>query len=102
MRYGEFHSYVIEPEMFGMKRCDKQEIVGGTPQENAAITKAILSGEQGPRRDAVVLNSAAAIYLARPGITLQDAVVMAKDAIDSGKALAQLERFIALSGGAAR
>ena len=67
------------------------------PQENAAITQEILSGKPGPRRDAVLLNSAAAIYIARPHLSIADALVVARDTIDSGKALAQLERFATLS-----
>jgi anthranilate phosphoribosyltransferase len=97
----QFKSYVIEPEQFGFKRCKKEDLVGGSPAENAAITRAILSGETGPRRDAVLLNSAAAIHIARPEVSMADAVSIAKDIIDSGKALKQLDQFIRLSAGAA-
>ncbi|MDR1159341.1 MAG: anthranilate phosphoribosyltransferase [Syntrophomonadaceae bacterium] len=99
VREGVFKSYVIEPEMFGMKRCRKEELVGGTPMENAAITRDILAGKLGPKRDAVVLNSAAAIYLARPDYTMTQAVSLAQDVIDSGAAMKQLDRFITLSMG---
>jgi anthranilate phosphoribosyltransferase len=88
---------VIEPEQFGFKRCKKEDLVGGSPQENAAISRAILSGEPGPKRDSVLLNSAAAIHIARPDVSIQDAVKIAAETIDSGKALKQLEQFIALS-----
>jgi anthranilate phosphoribosyltransferase len=97
VRRGDFKSYTITPEQFGFKRCKKEELVGGTPEENARITWSILGGEQGPRRDAVVLNSAAALYIARPELGLQQAIVVAQDMLDSGKALAQLESFITLS-----
>ncbi|MCL2107087.1 MAG: anthranilate phosphoribosyltransferase [Oscillospiraceae bacterium] len=97
LRDGRFRPYVLEPELLGLRRCQKEELTGGTPQENAAITRAILSGEPGPRRDAVALNSAAAIHIARPEISLREAVALANEIIGSGKALAQLERFIALS-----
>jgi anthranilate phosphoribosyltransferase len=97
VRNGRFKSYDIHPEDFGFKRCDKSELLGGTPAESARITRAILSGDQGPRRDAVVMNSAAAIYVARPELTLSEAAVIAEEQLDSGTALAQLERFIALS-----
>lgn len=97
VRHGKFESYVITPEDFGFKRCSKDELIGGTPQENAAITRAILTGEKGPRRDAVVLNSAAAIHLARPEVSYEEGVKLAQELIDSGEAQAQLERFIALS-----
>jgi anthranilate phosphoribosyltransferase len=73
--------------------------VGGSPAENAVITRAILEGKPGPQRDAVLLNSAAAIHIARPALSLDDALQLARETIDSGKALAQLERFIALSNG---
>jgi anthranilate phosphoribosyltransferase len=98
-RNGEFKSYVIEPEQFGFKRCKKEDLVGGTPAENAAISRAILSGEKGPKRDAVLLNSAAAIHIAKPEYSIADAIGIAKETIDSGKALKQLEQFITLSKG---
>jgi len=97
LRDGELKSYVIEPEQFGFSRCKKEELMGGSPEENAHITKEILSGAKGPKRDAVLLNSAAAIHIASPRINIKDAIEIAADTIDSGKALAQLERFITLS-----
>lgn len=97
VREGTFTSYTIKPEQFGFRRCKKEELVGGAPAENARITRDILSGIKGPKRDAVVFNSAAALYIARPSLTIQDAVHIAEETIDSGKALEQLERFIALS-----
>jgi anthranilate phosphoribosyltransferase len=92
---------VIEPEQFGFSRCKKEDLVGGVPAENAQITRNILEGKTGPKRDAVLLNSAAAIHVARPGVPITDAIEIARETIDSGKARDQLERFIALSGGAA-
>ncbi len=97
VREGRFRSYVVTPEELGLKRCDKAALVGGTPKENAQITLDILSGKMGPKRDAVLLNSAGAIYIARPELTLQDAVAVAAETIDNGKAKKQLEQFIALS-----
>ena len=93
---GEFLSYVITPEQFGFTRCSKNELIGGSPRDNAQIALAILKGEKGPRRDAVVLNSAAAIHIAK-GISIEDAIREAQEVIDSGKALAQLEQFAALT-----
>ena len=93
---GEFLSYAITPEQFGFTRCSKDELTGGSPQDNAQIALAILKGEKGPRRDAVVLNSAAAIHIAK-GISIEDAIREAQEVIDSGKALAQLEQFAALT-----
>ena len=63
-RDGWFKSYTITPEDFGFARCTKQDLVGGTPEENAAITRAILGGEQGPKRNAVLMNAGAALYIA--------------------------------------
>jgi anthranilate phosphoribosyltransferase len=97
VRDGEFKSYVIEPEDFGFTKCKKEELVGGSPEENAAITKDILSGVKGPKADAVILNSAAAIYIARPELGMEGAVKKAKEVIESGAALAQLEKFVKLS-----
>jgi len=97
VRNNEFRKYIIEPEQFGMVRCRKEDLTGGTPQENAEITLSILRGETGPKRDAVVLNSAAALYVANSSLTLQDAINKVQETIDSGKALKQLERFVALS-----
>jgi anthranilate phosphoribosyltransferase len=100
LRNGELKSYVIEPEQFGFSRCKKEELSGGTPPENARITRDILSGTKGPKRDAVLLNAAAAIHIARPEVSMKEGIGIAADAIDSGKALAQLEQFISLSRGA--
>lgn len=97
VRNGRFKSYDIRPEDFGFKRCDKSELTGGTPAQNAVITKAILEGEKGPRRNAVIMNSAAAIYVARPELSLAAAAELAEQTIDSGIALSQLNRFIQLS-----
>ncbi|MDR1429281.1 MAG: anthranilate phosphoribosyltransferase [Spirochaetaceae bacterium] len=97
VRNGSFKSYVIEPEQFGFRRCGKEDLEGGSPDENAGITRDILSGKPGPRRDAVLLNSAAAIYIARPSLSMTGALEAAREAIDSGRAGEQLERFVALS-----
>ena len=93
---GTFEEYVITPEEFGMTRCTKEELVGGTPQENAEITKEILAGKKGPARDAVVLNAAAALHVAKE-IPMQDAVKLAEELIDSGKAQKKLEEFVSLT-----
>lgn len=90
----EFKSYVIRPEDLGLTRCNKEDLVGGTPQENAAIVNDILSGAKGPKTDVVLLNAGAAIYLASDGITLKDGIEKARDIIVSGKAKEQLEKFI--------
>lgn len=97
VRNGNFRKYTIEPEQFGMARCSKEALLGGTPEENAEITRAILSGEKGPKADAVILNSAAALYVANPSLTMEEAVGKVKEVIDSGKGMEQLENFIRLS-----
>ena len=96
VREKEFASYVLTPEQFGMERCRKEELTGGTPEENAEIARRILNGEKGPKRNAVVLNSAAALHITK-GISMEDAVVQVQELIDSGKAREQMEAFIALS-----
>ena len=97
VRDGFIKTYDIEPEQFGIERCKKEDLLGGTPAENAEITRKILSGEKGPRRNAVLLNSAAAIHIAKPDVSIKDGIAIAASAIDSGKASEQLKRFIALS-----
>lgn len=91
---GELKEYEIDPRDYGFELCDKSELVGGTPEENAAITRAILSGkERGGKRTAVLLNSAAALHVAKD-IPYADAINLAAEIIDSGKAEAKLEEFI--------
>ena len=98
IKNGVFHSYTVTPEQFGFTSCGKNELQGGTPQENAEITKAVLSGrELGPKRSAVLLNAGAALYVAGRADTLEAGVKMAQEAIDSGKAQEKLEQFIAYS-----
>lgn len=94
IRNGWFKTYVIEPEMFGFSKCDKSALTGGDPKENAEITLSILKGESGPRRDAVLLNSAAAIYTAGKAESMEQAVKIAADVIDSGRAMDKLSEFI--------
>ncbi|MCM1157812.1 MAG: anthranilate phosphoribosyltransferase [Bacteroidales bacterium] len=97
IREGKLETYVIEPEQYGMKKCDKEELKGGNPEENAKITKAILNGEKGAKRNAVVLNAAACIYIAKKADTMKDAVKMAEEAIDSGKAMEVLKQFVMMT-----
>ena len=97
IRNGEVTSYVIHPEEVGLKTCKKEDLVGGTPQENAQITMDILKGVKGPKRDAVLLNAGACIYMKEDGITLAEGVKKAAELIDQGKALHQLEQFVKLS-----
>lgn len=94
---GWFRSYVIAPEDFGFERCRKEDLVGGTPDENAGITRSVLNGEQGPRRNAVLMNAGAALYLCGKAETLKDGVLLTGELIDSGKAAAVLEKLIEVS-----
>lgn len=96
-RNGEKKIYTINPADYGFTLCSKDELIGGTAEENAKITLDILNGVKGPKRDAVVLNSAAGIYIARDDVSLKEAITIAEETIDSGKALAKLNEFIALS-----
>lgn len=92
---GWFQSYQITPEQFGYASCPKEALVGGTPQENAAITRAILEGaEQGPKRQAVCLNAGAALYITGRTGTMEKGVRLAESLIDSGKAQEKLQQFI--------
>ncbi len=92
---GAYTSYEITPEQFGYTTCDKSQLTGGTPSENADITRAILCGEQGSRRDAVCLNAGAGLYLAGKADTLEGGVRLAEHLLDHRKALEKLEQFIA-------
>ena len=95
---GKFTSYVLTPEQFGYKRCQKEELQGGTPQENAAITRAILEGQEtGAKRQAVCLNAGAALYIAGKADDLASGVKLAEELIDSGAALKKLKEFIEMS-----
>lgn len=95
IRDGWFQSYEIAPEQFGYTRCTKEELTGGTPEENAEITRKILSGEdRGAKRCAVCLNAGAAIYIARKAATMEEGVRMAERLIDEGAAAGKLEQFI--------
>ena len=94
---GWFKSYTVVPEDFGLTRCAKDDLVGGTPEENAAITRAILSGERGPKRDAALLNAGAGLYLNGKAETFADGVRLAGELTDSGRALAALEKIIEVS-----
>ena len=97
IRDGWFKSTVIAPEDFGLERCTKEDLRGGTPAENAQITRAILSGEKGPKRNAVLMNAGAALYIGGKADSLKDGVALAAENIDSGRAMATLNKFIEVS-----
>ncbi len=97
IRDGWFKSYVIAPEDFGLERCAREDLRGGSPAENAAITRAILGGERGHKRDAVLMNAGASLYLGGKADGLRSGIALAAELIDSGRALETLERFIEVS-----
>lgn len=94
IRFGELTMYDITPEQLNLTRCSLSELQGGTPEENAGITRDILSGRlKGPKRDIVILNSALSLYLGIDGCTIADCVPLARDLIESGRAYSKLEEF---------
>ncbi|MCR5405963.1 MAG: anthranilate phosphoribosyltransferase [Lachnospiraceae bacterium] len=93
--HGEYKTYDIAPEDFGFNRCKKEALKGGTPEENAQMTRDILSGkEKGPKRDTVLMNAGAALYIADKSYSIAKGVEMAKELIDKGAAMEALEKFI--------
>ena len=94
---GWYKTYTITPEDFGFNRCDKEELKGGTPEENAKITLGILNGDKGAKRDAVLLNAGASLYIGGKAESFKDGVKLAAELIDSGKALEVLNKFIEVS-----
>lgn len=97
IKNGWFTSYTITPEEFGFARCKKEDLRGGTPEENARITLAILNGEKGPKRDAVLLNAGAALYIGEKVQSLKEGTELAASLIDSGEAAETLQKLITLS-----
>ena len=94
----ELRTYEITPEQFGLERASKDEIVGGTPAENAAITRGILDGSiQGAKRNIVLMNAGAVLYTYGVAQTLAEGIELAAEMIDSGKALAKLNEFVAFT-----
>ena len=97
IRDGWFRTTVVKPEDFGFERCTKDELKGGTPAENATITRAILAGQKGHKLNAVLLNAGASLYIAGKAETFGKGVELAAELIDSGKAAATLEKLIEVS-----
>lgn len=98
LRDGYYRTSVIKPEDFGLVSGTKEELVGGTPEENAQITRDILAGKiQGTKRNAVLLNAGAALFVAGKADSIGDGVKLAGDLIDSGKASETLEKAIEVS-----
>ena len=95
---GEYNSYVLTPEQFGLTRSTKKDLEGGTPEENAKITRDILSGkDKGPKYETVLMNAGAALYIAGKATDIADGIEKARELIDNGEALKAMERFVDLS-----
>lgn len=97
IRNGVITKSILRPEDFGFEPCNKEELVGGDPKENARITREILKGAKGPKREAVIMNAATCLYMIHDNITIKEAVEKVAYVIDSGKAQEQLDKFIQLS-----
>ena len=94
---GWYKTYVVKPEDFGFERCTKDDLVGGTPEENAKITRDILAGAEGPKANAVLLNAGASLYIAGKAESFKAGVELAKELIKSGAATSTLEKIIEVS-----
>ena len=94
---GWFKTYEIKPEDFGFTRCTKDDLLGGTPEENAQITLSILNGEKSHKRNAVLLNAGAALYIGGKAESLENGIKLAENLIDTGKALETLNKLIEIS-----
>ncbi len=97
IRDGWYKSYVISPEDFGFARCTKEDLRGGTPAENAKITLDILNGAKGHKRNAVLMNAGAALYIGGKAASMKDGIALAAKLIDYGKAMETLNSFIRVS-----
>lgn len=97
IRNGKTKKYEINPEDYGFKICSKDDLVGGDAVKNAEITREILNGKKGPKTDAVLLNAGACIYMTRDDVTYEEAINIARQTIESGKAKEKLEQFIEMS-----
>ncbi len=97
IRDGRVENYMIKPEDYGFKPCALGDLKGGTKEENAAILKGLLKGERSPKRDMLLLNAGAALYVAGKASGIGEGINMAAEAIDSGRALNILDRFVQVS-----
>lgn len=103
IRDGKLTPYELDPTEYGLSLCTVDDLRGGSPKANAQITRDILSGkEQGAKREEILLNAGIALYLGLDGLTLADGIKKAAEIIDSGAALAKLDRFAAATQEAAK
>ena len=94
---GWIRNTVITSEQFGFQRCTREDLAGGTPAENAAITRAVLNGEKGHRRNAVLMNAGASLYIGGKADSMEEGIALAADIIDSGRAAGTLDKLIEIS-----
>lgn len=97
---GKLTKYILDPRDYGFELSDKTELVGGTPQENAEITRAILDGQTGPKFDVVLLNAGAALHVAHPEMSIKEGIELARQTIKSGAAKNKLNELISFTKGA--
>lgn len=97
---GRISSHVLHPEEFGFTRCSIESLKGGKPEQCAATARAILRGAQGPMRDIVLLNSAAALYVGEKVPSIDEGIGLARESIDSGRANEKLERLVRVTNAA--
>lgn len=97
---GWIKNYTIKPEDFGMERCRREDLRGGTPQENARITLSLLDGERGAKRNAVLLNAGAALYIGGKADSMKEGIALAGELVDSGKARKTLDDVVRISNAA--
>ena len=100
LRDGVVTEYVIEPEAVGLKACGMEDLRGGSPEESAAIVRAVLQGRKGAMRDVVLFNSGAALYVSGAAASLEEGIRLAAESIDSGKAQSKLEALVELTNAA--
>ena len=97
IRDGWYKTYVAAPEDFGLERCAREDLRGGTPEENAKITLSILSGAEGHKRNAVLMNAGAALYIGGKAGSMKEGIALAAELIDSGRALETLNKLREMS-----
>lgn len=97
LKEGKIESYYLNPEKLGIQKGNMEDIIGGNAEENAEIIRNLFKGEKGPKRDILVLNAGAAIYIGNKAKSLQEGIEIAKNIIDSNKAMEKLEAFIKVS-----
>ena len=97
LKGGRIQSYSISPEDFGLSQASLENLKGGSADENAALLRRILAGDTGPQRDVVLMNAAAVLLVGEKVGTLQEGISLAKEVIDSGRALMKLEQLIEFS-----